>query len=57
MGDLRESFIQNEIWTLTFQASFSRGHVYAENIGENDRIEFKRAIRDFITIKILTQYG
>jgi hypothetical protein len=49
MKDLREEFIQNEIWQLTFGGAFQRAHVYkSKEVNAQRKKEFKTAIRAYI---------
>jgi hypothetical protein len=51
MKDLKtvqDEFIQNEIWTLTFGASFQRANVYLPNALDEDKSKFKTNTRSFI---------
>lgn len=52
---LQDDFIQNEIWTLTFGASFQRANVYKSNVSEEEKSIFKSKTRNFIE-KISEEY-
>lgn len=53
---MKDQFIKNELWTLTFGAAFQRAYVYKEEVTEKDRIDFKTKTREYIEKKLLPKY-
>ncbi|WP_149274971.1 hypothetical protein [Pareuzebyella sediminis] len=53
---MKEAFINNEIWTLTFSAAFQRAYVYGENVDNRQKSDFKSSLRNFVETKLLPQY-
>ncbi len=45
---MKEQFILNEIWTLTFGAAFQRASVYKNDIDDTEKQSLKTAIRSYI---------
>lgn len=52
----KSSFINTEIWVLTFGGAFQRANVYAENVSENQRKELRDALIKFVEVNLLPQY-
>lgn len=50
------SFIQNEIWILTFGAAFQRSSIYIKTATDKQKAYFKRKTRDFINNVLLDNY-
>jgi hypothetical protein len=48
LSDLQKKFIENEIWTLTFSASFQRANVYLLEVKDKEKSKFKTETRIFI---------
>jgi hypothetical protein len=53
---LKNEFIFNEIWTLTFSAAFQRASVYSSHEDEILKNEFKIKTRDFIETILMPDY-
>lgn len=53
---MKEQFILNEIWTLTFGAAFQRASVYKKGIDEEKKGPLKIEIRRFIETELEPQY-
>nr|WP_315152436.1 hypothetical protein [uncultured Flavobacterium sp.] len=53
---MKEKFLNNEFWTLTFGAAFQRANVYNKNILDNDKSIFKTRTREFIENTLLIHY-
>lgn len=53
---MKEKFIHNEIWTLTFGAAFQRAYVYTEHANDGQKSEFKSGLRSFVETNLLPQY-
>lgn len=54
---MKEKFIYNEIWTLTFGAAFQRAYVYLADVGNDKKEIFKRGVREFIEDNLDHQYS
>ena len=53
---MKEQFLKNEIWTLTFGAAFQRANVYLMGANEDEKQNFKVKTREFIEKKLAPQY-
>lgn len=53
---MKENFLNNEFWILTFGAAFQRANVYKENISESDKKLFKTKTREFIENTLVLAY-
>lgn len=54
---MKDKFIKNEIWTLTFGAAFQRANVYAGTPSDEDKQAFKAETRGFIEKELIPKYG
>lgn len=52
----KASYINNETWILSFGGGFQRANVYACNVDENKRLEFRTAIREKVTSIVFDKY-
>jgi len=52
---MKKNFLNNEIWLLTFGASFQRANAYLPNASETDKRHFKSMISGHIE-NLLSQY-
>lgn len=53
---MKEKFLINEFWTLTFSAAFQRANVYNKNIPDSDKSLFKTKTREYIENTLLSHY-
>lgn len=53
---MKEQFLNNEFWTLTFGAAFQRANVYKANVSDKDKVTFKTETRKYIEDRLLSQY-
>ena len=53
---MKEKFINNEFWTLTFGAAFQRAYVYEKNISDSEKSLFKTKTREYIENTLLIHY-
>lgn len=53
---MKEKFILDEIWTLTFAAAFQRASVYKNGITDVQKKPFKTELRRFIEEEVEPQY-
>lgn len=53
---MKEQFLLNEMWTLTFGAAFQRASVYKEGIDETKKEPLKVEIRSYVEDKLDPQY-
>lgn len=54
---MKETYLNNEIWTLTFGAAFQRANVYKKSATDDSKKqEFKQATRAFIEKKLIPIY-
>lgn len=53
---MKEKFLNNEFWTLTFGAAFQRANVYKDNVSDTEKGEFKTKTRAFIEHSLLNHY-
>lgn len=53
---MKEKFLNNEFWTLTFGAAFQRANVYSDNISDTEKSDFKLKTRAFIENSLLSHY-
>ena len=53
---MKEKFLNNEFWTLTFGAAFQRANVYNDNVSDEVKGEFKMKTRSFIENILLNYY-
>jgi len=58
--ELKENFINQEIWILTFGGAFQRANIYNSNENtsnfDKEKKKFRTEIKEFITENILPQY-
>lgn len=52
----KQTFINTEIWLLTFGGAFQRANVYADNIDEAKRKGFRNALIAYVEKNIIIQY-
>jgi hypothetical protein len=52
----KQTFINNEIWMLTFSAAFQRAYIYSGG-SEEDKKEFRIHLRTFIDNEVLPKYS
>lgn len=53
---MKEAFLKNEFWTLTFGAAFQRANVYKGNVSDTQKSDFKMKTRAFIENLLLSHY-
>lgn len=53
---MKDKYLNNEIWVLTFGGAFQRVSIYPEKFPKEARNEFKIALREFIEQLINNQY-
>jgi len=53
---LKESFINNEVWTLTFGAAFQRSNIYSNVANAKIKAALKFGIQSFVEREILPFY-
>lgn len=53
---MKEQFILNEIWTLTFGAAFQRASVYKGVVSDEKKENLKIAIREYVESTLEPQY-
>lgn len=53
---MKNTFIQNEIWTLTFGAAFQRANIYESNAPEIEKVYFKQKMRGTVENVIFHDY-
>jgi hypothetical protein len=53
---MKEQFLNNEFWTLTFAAAFQRASVYKKNISDTEKNHFKLKTRTFIESTLVPLY-
>lgn len=53
---MKEKFLNNEFWTLTFGAAFQRANVYKANVSDKQKSDFKLLTRAFIEDSLLNHY-
>jgi len=53
---MKNKFINNEFWTLTFGAAFQRANVYKENVSDSDKKIFKTKTREYIENILVQEY-
>jgi hypothetical protein len=53
---MKNQFVKNELWTLTFAAAFQRANVYRDKVTEEEKQEFKTRTRAYIEDKLLSKY-
>jgi len=49
MNNLQKTFIDNEIWILTFGGGFQRSNVYKKDVSDQER----KKLRDYIKTNII----
>jgi hypothetical protein len=54
---MKDQFILNEIWTLTFGAAFQRASVYKKEVADEQKQPLKVEIRRFIENELEPQYA
>lgn len=53
---MKDKFLNNEFWTLTFSAAFQRANVYKDNVSDSEKGEFKTKTRAYIEMTLLSHY-
>ena len=53
---MKEEFLNNEIWVLTFQGSFQRANIYKEEVSEKVKKEFREQLRAYIEALVEIKY-
>lgn len=53
---MKEKFLNNEFWTLTFGAAFQRANVYKANVSDKQKSLFKTKTREYIENTLLNDY-
>jgi hypothetical protein len=53
---MKEKFLNNEFWTLTFSAAFQRANIYNKNIADSDKKMFKINTRAYIENTLVLAY-
>ena len=53
---MRDKFLNNEFWTLTFGGAFQRANVYRENVSDKQKSDFKIKTRKFIENSLMKHY-
>ena len=53
---MKDKFIRDEIYTLSWSAAVGRSQTYRENIGESKRKEIKNFVKSFIDNNIIFSY-
>jgi hypothetical protein len=53
---VKEKFLNNEFWTLTFGAAFQRANIYNDNVSDSDKSLFKTKTREYIENTLLSHY-
>jgi hypothetical protein len=56
MNTLKQDFLYNEIWLLSFGGAFQHVRIYKPNVKEKDKTAFRQALKVFISEHILPQY-
>ncbi|RTY90613.1 hypothetical protein [Flavobacterium sp. GT3R68] len=54
---MKEKFLHNEFWTLTFGAAFQRAYVYKKNVSDKNKEQFKTVTRHYIENELLAVYS
>ena len=54
--NMKDQFLNNELWTLTVGAAFQRAYLYAVNTPDDEKKKFKEATRYYIENTILPHY-
>lgn len=53
---MKETFIQNEIWTLTFGAAFQRANIYEDSATDLEKRHFKTKLRGDVENMVSSYY-
>ena len=53
---MKDKFIRDEIYTLSWSAAVGRSKIYKENIGESERLEIKNFVKSFIDNNFISYY-
>ncbi|PKR79546.1 hypothetical protein CW751_14445 [Brumimicrobium salinarum] len=53
----QQNFINTEIWILTFGGAFQRASIYAKEINETKRKNFRDALIQFVEVNLLPKYS
>lgn len=56
LRNLQDSFIEDELWMLAWNASVQRASIYNKTYNENDRSEFRVSIIKYIKKEIIQNY-
>ncbi len=55
-NQLKFTFINNEIWSLTFAGAFQRANIYSSKVSDNEKNEFKVGLRKFVEEELYAFY-
>ena len=53
---MKKSFLNNEIWILTFGGAFQRANIYKQNYPEKTRTAFRKALREQVEKQVNEKY-
>ena len=53
---MKDKFIRDEIYKLSWSAAVGRSKIYKENIGESERLEIKNVVQSFIDNNFISYY-
>lgn len=53
---MKDKFLINEFWTLTFGAAFQRANVYNDSVSDIQKSLFKTQIREYVESTLLSHY-
>lgn len=53
---MKDNFLNNEFWTLTFGAAFQRANVYKDGVSDKQKSDFKSKTRQFIEKSLMHYY-
>jgi len=53
---MKDKFLNNEFWNLTFQGGFQRANIYKEEVSEKVRKKFREQLRTYIETLIEIKY-
>jgi len=56
MKALKQTFLHNEIWLLTFGGAFQRGNIYKANVSDANKSVFRNELKAFVDKHIIPQY-
>ncbi|MEX1190437.1 MAG: hypothetical protein WEA99_00595 [Brumimicrobium sp.] len=52
----KQSFLNRELWLLTFQGAFQRAKIYTKEASEKQRKQFREALSEYVEQNLLQQY-